>query len=376
MTALHRTPLFEAHRRLGARLVDFAGFEMPVQYTSILDEHRAVRTTAGLFDVSHMGEIYVEGAGAVAAVERLVTSPVATLPIGSVRYGILCNERGGCVDDVTVHRLADDELFLCVNASNVDKDFAWMSAHCGPGVTIENRSDRFGLLALQGPAAAAILGRVSDLPRAGMKRFRFVAGIVAGAHALVARTGYTGSDGFELYLPAEQTEAVWNTLLAAGAPLGLVPAGLGARDTLRLEAALSLYGHELDDDTTPLEAGLERFVKLAQGGFIGAEALAAQAARGIARRLVGFVLEDRGVARAGHAILVDGRPVGRVTSGAPSPTLGRSIGLGYVPLDHAAVGTRLGIAIRERAITAVVVDTPFVKHASVREETGGRVRNP
>ncbi len=376
MSELRRTPLFEAHRRLGARLVDFAGFEMPVQYRSILEEHRAVRTAAGLFDVSHMGEIYVTGPGASAAVERLVTCPVASLPIGGVRYGILCNERGGCVDDVTVHRLGEQELFLCVNASNVARDFEWISAHAPAGARVENRSEQFGLLALQGPASAAVLARVSALPPPDMKRFRFLSGTVAGVAALVARTGYTGSDGFELYLPAEQTEAVWNALLDAGAPLGLVPAGLGARDTLRLEAALSLYGHELDEETTPLEAGLGRFVKLAAGGFIGAEALPAQAARGLARRLVGFVLEDRGVARAGHAILAGGRAVGRVTSGAPSPTLGRSIGLGYVPREHSAVGTRLAIEIRERAHAAVVVETPFVKPASVREETGGRVRHP
>jgi aminomethyltransferase len=361
VTELRRTPLADAHRRLGARMVPFAGFEMPVQYTSILEEHRAVRERAGLFDVSHMGQIHVAGPGALATTERLVTCPVATLKLGQVRYGLLCNERGGVVDDVTVYRLADDAFFLCVNASNVEKDFAWMREHAGPGARVEDRSARFGLLALQGPRSADVLRAVSSLPPPGLPRFRFVEGEVAGVHVLASRTGYTGSDGFELYVEAARTETLWSALLEAGRPLGLLPAGLGARDTLRLEAALPLYGHELDDDTSPLEAGLDRFVKLAAGGFVGAEALAALATRGIARRLAGFVVEDRSIARAGHTLLHDGVDVGRVTSGAPSPSLGKPIGLGYVPPRLAQPGTALAVAIRDRAVPAVVVETPFVK---------------
>jgi len=359
VSELRRTPLAETHRRLGARMVPFAGFEMPVQYTSILEEHRAVRERAGLFDVSHMGQIHLAGPGAVAAAERLVTCPVASLAIGQVRYGLLCNERGGVVDDVTVYRLADDALFFCVNASNIEKDFAWIREQAGPGARVEDRSERFGLLALQGPASADVLRAVSKLPPAGMKRFRFVEGEVAGIPLLASRTGYTGSDGFELYVEAERVEALWNALLDAGRPLGLLPAGLGARDTLRLEAALPLYGHELDDETSPLEAGLERFVK--PGGYVGAEAVKARAAAGLTRRLAGFVVEDRAVARAGHALLHDGAEVGRVTSGAPSPSLGKPIGLGYVPPRLAQPGTRLAVSIRERAVPAVVVETPFVK---------------
>jgi aminomethyltransferase len=342
-------------------MVPFAGFEMPVQYTSILEEHRAVRERAGLFDVSHMGQIHLSGPGAVAAAERLVTCPVASLAIGQVRYGLLCNERGGVVDDVTVYRLADDALFFCVNASNIEKDFAWIREHAGPGARVEDRSAQSGLLALQGPAAAQVLRAVSSLPPAGLKRFRFVEGQVAGVPVLASRTGYTGSDGFELYLEAARCEALWNALLDAGRPLGLLPAGLGARDTLRLEAALPLYGHELDDETSPLEAGLDRFVKRAAGGYLGAEAVEARATAGLTRHLAGFVVEDRAVARAGHALLHDGVEVGRVTSGAPSPSLGKPIGLGYVPPRLAQPGTRLAVSIRDRAVPAVVVETPFVK---------------
>ena len=359
MSAGRRTPLYESHRALGARIVPFAGFDMPVQYTSILEEHAAVRNAAGLFDVSHMGEIHLSGPGAVASVERLVTCPVASLQTGRVRYGLLCNEDGGVVDDVTVYRLADDALFLCVNASNIEKDYRWIVRHALADARVEDRSDRFGLLALQGPASTAILSRVATLPPA-MKRFRFVEGAVAGAQALISHTGYTGSDGFELYVAADDTVRVWNALLEAGKPLGLLPCGLGARDTLRLEAALPLYGHELDDTTSPLEAGLARFVKREAGGFVGAEAIERRASEAATRALAGFVVEDRGVARAEYPILKSGQRVGVVTSGAPSPTLGKSIGLGYVPPALAVPGTPIEIGIRERAVAARIVATPFL----------------
>jgi aminomethyltransferase len=365
VSGLRRTPLFDAHRALGARLVPFAGFEMPVQFAGILHEHAAVRDAAGLFDVSHMGEIHVSGPGAVACVERLGTCPVASLAPGRVRYGLLCNETGGVVDDVTVYRLAADHLFLCVNASNVEKDYRWIVRHAPADARVENRSDRVGLLALQGPAAAAVLARTTDLPLDAMKRFTFREATVAGAHALVSRTGYTGSDGFELYLDAAETERVWNALLDAGKPLGLVPCGLGARDTLRLEAALALYGHELDDTTSPLEAGLERFVKRSQGGFVGAEAIERRAAEPAVRTLVGFVVDGRGVARAAHPISHAGERIGVVTSGAPSLALGKPIGLGYVRPAFASPGSEIEITItggaRERGVAAHVVETPFWK---------------
>jgi aminomethyltransferase len=357
---LKRTPLYEVHQRLGARLVEFAGFAMPVQYTSILDEHAAVRQRAGLFDVSHMGQIHLSGARAVAAAERLLSCPVASLRIGRVRYGLLCNEEGGVVDDVTVYRTAEDAVMLCVNAANIDKDRRWIESHADTA-QVDDRSAETGLLALQGPAASEVLARVAKGEIAALRRFAFGSFEVAGAPALVSNTGYTGSPGYEIYLPASATVRAFEEILAAGEARGVVPAGLGARDTLRIEAALPLYGHELDDDTSPLAAGLERFVKRAAGGFIGAEAIERRAAAGYSHVLVGFELEDRGVARAGYEISQGGVTVGRVTSGAPSPTLGRSIGLGYVPPHAASPGTRLGIEVRSRSLAARVVETPFVR---------------
>jgi aminomethyltransferase len=360
MTGLRRTPLYETHRRLDARMVEFAGYEMPVQYTSILDEHRAVREAAGLFDVSHMGQIALTGPGAVAAADHLLTRAVHPMHPGRVRYALLCNEAGGVVDDVTVYRLAEDALFLCVNASNVEKDYRWVVRHAGARAAVRNTSEETGLLALQGPASEEILRGACAARLDTLRRYAFDRVVIAGSNGLVSRTGYTGSDGFEIYVGVGDLVRVFETLLEAGKPLGLVPAGLGARDTLRLEAALPLYGHELDDATSPLEAGLDRFVELERGGFLGAEALRRQQASGLARRLVGFVLEERGVARAGYPVTHEGRAVGVVTSGAPSPTLGVAIGLAYVPPELARKDTILAIGIRGRATRARVVETPFV----------------
>jgi aminomethyltransferase len=347
-------------------MVDFAGFAMPVQYTSILEEHAAVRERAGLFDVSHMGQIYLTGVGALALAERLVSCPVASLPQGAVRYGLLCNEAGGVVDDVTVYRLAPEALFLCVNAANIEKDHRWILAHAVPSVEVEDRSPALGLLALQGPASPLVLERAGGPAVGSLKRFRFLEGALAGTRVLISRTGYTGSDGFEIYVASERTLRVWEALVAAGQPLGLRPCGLGARDTLRLEAALPLYGHELDDTTSPLEARLDRFVKLTQGGFIGFEAIAKRKTQHHPRLLVGFALEERGIARSGHVLTHGGAAVGAVTSGGPSPSLGISIGLGYVPPSLASVGTPLSVAIRERSVAARVVETPFVKASGPR----------
>ena len=360
VTDLERTPLYELHRELGGRLVPFAGFEMPVQYSSILEEHAAVRERAGLFDVSHMGQIHVSGERAVADLERLLTCRVASLRPGRVRYGMLCNEAGGVVDDVTVYRVSDDELFLCVNAANIAKDREWITQHAATG-SVRDESADTGLLALQGPAAPTVLERVASPEALAVERFCFARATIADVAAWVSNTGYTGSPGYEIFLPAAGTERVCRALLGAGADVGLVPAGLGARDTLRLEAALALYGHELDDTTSPLEAGLARFVKRRAGGFIGAEAIEARAAAGHERRLVGFALEGRRVARAEDVIVRDGTAVGRVTSGGPSPTLGHPIGLAYVPPDLAKPGTALTIEIRGKTIEGRVVETPFVR---------------
>ena len=361
MSALRRTPLYQIHVQLGARIVEFAGYEMPVQYDSIKAEHAAVREQVGLFDVSHMGQIHFSGPQAIAALERLVTCPVASLRPGRVRYGCLCNEEGGVVDDVTVYRIAEDELFLCVNAANIEKDHRWILKHAPDTAGVQNRSDATALLALQGPAAAPLLSRLVEADISRLRRFQFQIAKLAGHETTLSRTGYTGSDGFELYLAAPAAEAVWNALCEAGQPFGLTPAGLGARDTLRLEAALPLYGHELDETTSPLEARLDRFVKLDAGGFIGAEAIRRRLQRGHERLLVGFILEGRGVARAGYAISCDGEEVGIVTSGAPSPTLGKSIGLGYVPPALAAIGSRFDVVVRGKAIEARVTQTPFVR---------------
>ena len=371
MSRLLRTPLYETHRRLGARMVEFAGYEMPVQYSSILEEHAAVRQRAGLFDVSHMGQIELAGPAAIETGERLLTRPVASLAIGRVRYGLLCNESGGIVDDVTFYRLAPDALLLCVNAANIEKDWRWIARHAPAQAGARNQSDETGLLALQGPLAAQVLARVAAPELAALARWAFARGDVAGRPALVSRTGYTGADGFEIYSAATDCVAIFEALLAAGAPLGLIPVGLGARDTLRLEAAMPLYGHELDDTTSPLEAGLGRYVKLDRGGFIGAEAIAHRLAQGPTRALVGFELLTPGIARAEYPVAKGGRTVGRVTSGGPSPTLGKSIGLAYVPPELAAVGTGLEILIRGRACSARVVETPFVKTRPEPPSTGG-----
>ena len=356
-------------------MVEYAGFQMPVQYTSILEEHRAVREAAGLFDVSHMGQIALRGLGAVAAADRLLSRRTSTLAAGRVRYALMCNGEGGVVDDVTAYRIAEDALFLCVNAANVEKDYRWIVRHSPADAGVRNTSEETGLLALQGPCAARILAGLAGEGVAGLRRWHFDRVEIAGCTALASRTGYTGGDGFEIYLGVGDAQRVFEALLEAGAASGLLPCGLGARDTLRLEAALPLYGHELDDTTSPLEAGLGRFVDLAAGGFIGAEAIVRRLEAGHPRTLVGFELEARSVARAGHGVARDGREVGVVTSGAPSPTLGKSIGLAYVPPELAPVGTRFDILIRRRPTPARVVETPFVRPGATsrrRASTPGR----
>ena len=360
MPELKHTPLHAVHERLGARMVDFAGFHMPVQYTSILREHAAVREAAGIFDVSHMGQIGLEGPAAVAAAEHLLSRPIADLRPGRVRYALLCNEAGGVVDDVTVYRLAENALFLCVNAANLAKDLRWIEEHVPDGCTVRDTSDETALIALQGPASADILGELAPRAALALGRFRFDRHPVAGVDSLVSRTGYTGADGFEIYCDAEDVEPLFERVLEVGATRGAQPAGLGARDTLRLEAALPLYGHELDDDTSPLEAGLDAFVDL-DGEFLGADAIRRRRDAGATRRLVGFVLEARGIARQGHEVAVRGERVGVVTSDAPSPTLGKSIGLAYVPPALAEVGGTLEVLIRDRATPARIVETPFVR---------------
>ncbi|MCP5042054.1 MAG: glycine cleavage system aminomethyltransferase GcvT [bacterium] len=360
MPELKRTSLYETHKRLGARLVEFGGFEMPVQYSSILKEHAAVREKAGLFDVSHMGQIEIRGARALEAVERLLSCRVDSLAQGRVRYGLLCNEDGGVVDDVTLYRKGSDDFMLCVNASNIQQDDAWIRARVPSDVEVVNASAATGMLALQGPASTGIVEALTGTGPSRLERFQFDHFDLLGHDALISSTGYTGAPGYELYLPDRACVATFEALLDAGAPHGLLPAGLGARDTLRLEAALPLYGHELDPTTSPLEAGLGRFVKRKRGGFIGAEAIEERAAAPQTRVLAGFEMVGRGIARAGSRILREGEAIGVVTSGAPSPTLGKPIGLGYVTPTACRVGSRVDIEIRGKAVEGVVAKTPFV----------------
>jgi len=360
MTTLKRTPLYDVHRRLGARMIEFGGFELPVQYSSIREEHCAVREAAGLFDASHMGQIELEGLAAIAAADALFSRNLKDLAPGRVVYGLLCNEKGGVVDDITGYRIAETSAFWCVNAANIEKDWSWILTHIASPIGLRDASDDTGLLALQGPASAAILERVGAPEAAALRRFRCARMEAAGCAVLVSRTGYTGADGFEIYLDRGNLPQLFENLLAEGAPLGLIPAGLGARDTLRLEAALPLYGHELDEDTSPLAAGLDRFLDCEGRSFLGSDAIARAREAGVPSRLVGFALEDRGVARAGCAVVREGKTIGRVTSGAPSPTLGKSIGLAYVPAEVAPPGSGFEVVVRDRTLRARVVDTPFV----------------
>lgn len=353
----------DRHRRAGAKLVDFAGWEMPVQYAGVIEEHRAVRSAAGLFDVSHMGEFRVAGAKSERFLQRLTPNDVSKLAPGRAHYSALLTERGTYVDDLLVYRLRADEFLLVVNAANAAKDFAWLESHLEAGVDLQDVSDRYALVALQGPRAAKILSVLTRIDVAAIKYYDFAEGEVAGRRALVSRTGYTGEDGFELYLRPEDAPRIWDRLLEGGESSGLVPAGLGARDTLRLEAAMALYGHEIDDSTTPLEAGLDWVVKLDKGEFVGREALVAQQRLGAERRLVGFEVESRGIARQGHAIVSGADTVGRVTSGTWSPTLEKAIGMGYVPTGTSEVGTELSIEVRGRRLSAAIVTLPFYRRS-------------
>jgi aminomethyltransferase len=359
---LSRTPLFALHVELGGRIVPFAGWEMPVQYTGIIEEHMAVRQTAGLFDVSHMGEARVRGRDAAKFLDGVMTNEMSTIKVGMARYTVMCQPDGGCVDDLIVYRLADDEFLICLNASNAPKDIAWMRAHIGAHqVEVLDECAAWAQLALQGPRAEAILALTTATPLAAIKRFGFVFGEVAGvAGCLISRTGYTGSPGFEIYLPAASAEKVARALLAAGKPHGLVPAGLGARDSLRLEANYPLYGHEISEKISPIQAGLGWTVKFTKPEFIGREALHRQAQGGPVSSVVLFSLDDRRIARQGAIVYSGETPVGEVLSGTQSPVLGKPIGTALVAAGHAASAT-LTVDIRGKRIPLRLSAEPFVK---------------
>jgi len=367
---LRKTPLYDEHVRLGARLVPFGGFAMPVQYPSgIRAEHESVRSAAGLFDVSHMGEFRVEGPGAVDLVSHLTTNDPARLSVGQAQYSTMCAEDGGVLDDLVVYRLGDELFRLVVNAANIAGDWTHVAgvaaSESGFDAEVENRSEEVALLALQGPAAEAILAPLASVPLQPIGFYRFAEGEVGGASAVISRTGYTGEDGFELYLDAGDAAAVWRRLLEAGEEHDLAPAGLGARDTLRLEMGYALYGNDIDETTTPLEAGLGWLVKLDKGPFIGREALREQKDQGPARRLRGFRLTERGFPRAGYAVVYGGSEVGEVRSGTVSPSLGYGIGTAYFPAE-AGPGDELAVVIRGEEVGGRIEELPFYRDGSLK----------
>ena len=361
-TGLRHTPLYERHVALGARMVPFAGWEMPIQYGGIVAEHRAVRNAAGLFDLSHMGEFFFEGTGALLALDHLVSSDIAGLQVGHARYGLLTNERGTIVDDVIVYRVAPQRLMVVVNAANIEKDAAHISGHLPSDVRFDDKSASMALIAPQGPRAAKILSRAASLNVDDVPPFGVVETTVAGAKATVARTGYTGEDGFEVFVANEDATRVWDALLEAGKDVGIAPIGLGARDTLRLESRFSLYGNEIDETTGPIEAGLSWTCKLDKE-FLGRDVIAKTKEEGPKRRIAGLVVNG-GVARHGHPITSGGQPVGVVTSGTFGPTVEKNIALGYVPVALSKVGTELGVRIRDKDVPATVVKVPFYKRGT------------
>jgi glycine cleavage system T protein (aminomethyltransferase) len=351
------------HRRLKAKMVNFGGWDMPVEYSGIVAEHMATRTAAGLFDVSHMGEIEVRGERALDLVQYVTCNDAAKLAIGQAQYSGLMNERGGFVDDLLVHKISDTHYLLCVNASNQDQDFEHIRANNRAGAQIENAGPRYSQLAIQGPKALGILQRFTAVPLAAIRYYHFVFGQVDGVDCLIARTGYTGEDGFEIYFAPEHSENLWTDLLDAGSASGMLPCGLGARNTLRLEASMCLYGHEIDETTTPWEAGLGWICKPDKGEFLGRDVLVQQKEKGIERVLVGFEMADRLIARDGCPVSIGGQQAGRVTSGSPAPFLKKNVGMAYVPVGSKTPGTQISIGIRANDAAARIVPMPFYKRA-------------
>jgi aminomethyltransferase len=363
--SLKKTPLNAKHRASGARMVEFGGWDMPVEYSGITDEHLAVRTRGGLFDVSHMGQIELAGAGALAAVQWMTSNDASRLALGQIQYSALMTDTGGFVDDVLVYRQANEHFLLVVNAGNIVKDHEWIVAQARRygDVSVVNSSSRYALLALQGPVAQDVLQQLTGIDLSGIKYYWFANGEVASVRAIVSRTGYTGEDGFEVFVPPAQAEKVWDAILQAGKSADVRPCGLGARDTLRLEAAMRLYGNDMDENTTVLEAGLGWIVGWKKDEFLGSARLREQKERGVARKLVTFEMRDRAIARHGYPVLQNGTPVGTVTSGTQTPFLKKAVGLAMVPAGLTAVGTTFEIDVRGRRAQAEVVPEPFYKRA-------------
>jgi glycine cleavage system T protein (aminomethyltransferase) len=362
-TQLRKTALNAVHRRLKAKMVNFGGWDMPVEYSGIVSEHLATRTAAGLFDVSHMGEIEVRGPRALELVQHVTCNDASKLAVGQAQYSGLMTERGTFVDDLLVHKISDTHYFLCVNAANQDQDFEHIRAHNRAGAQIENAGERYSQLAIQGPKALGILQCFTSVALDSIRYYHFTFGQIEGVECLIARTGYTGEDGFEIYFTPERSEKLWAALLDAGSAQGMLPCGLGARNTLRLEASMCLYGHEIDETTTPWEAGLGWICKPAKEEFLGRDVLIRQKETGVDRALAGFEMQDRMIARDGCPVLIGGKQAGRVTSGSPAPFLKKNIGMAYVPAPYKAPGTEITIGIRANQAPARIVPMPFYKRA-------------
>ena len=361
---LKKTPLHARHRALGARMVEFGGWDMPVEYSGIVDEHMAVRTRAGLFDVSHMGEIEIAGADALQAVQHITSNDASRLAVNQIQYSALTTPQGTFVDDVLTYKLADDHFMLVVNASNIVKDFHWIAEHVKAlkkDAAAVNTSSRYALIALQGPVAQDVLQPLTGIDLASMKYYWFGTGEVAGVRVTVSRTGYTGEDGFEVFVPPNAAERVWDAILHAGKGAGVIPAALGARDTLRLEAAMRLYGNDMDETTTVVEADLGWIVGWKKESFIGSDVLKTQKAAGAPRKLVGFEMIERAIGRHGYDVYLDGARAGVVTSGTQTPYLKKAIGMAYLPSDRTAPGTEFEVDIRGRRVKAAVMPMPFYK---------------
>ena len=357
-----KTPFYDIHMRLGAKIVEFAGYEMPVQYTGIVEEHLAVRKSVGVFDVSHMGEFEVRGTDALTFLQRMTVNDVSKLREGKVQYSAMCYDDGGIVDDLLVYHCGDHYM-LVVNASNTKKDFDWLKSHLEGDVSLIDRSDEFSLLAVQGPQSLKTLKKIVDVDLSKIEYYHFTRGRVAGEEMIISRTGYTGELGFELYFRWDEAAAkkVWDAVFNAGKEFGIAPIGLGARDTLRLEMGYCLYGNDIDQTTHPLEAGLGWITKLNKGDFIGKSVMMKAKAEGLRRTLVGFTLSEKAVARHGYPLLLNGSEVGHVTSGTFSPTLERAIGMGYVSAGNGEVGKTIQVGIRGKEIPATIVNIPFVQ---------------
>ncbi len=363
LTELKRTPLFDEYQKHGAKTIDFGGWDLPVQFSSIKEEHEAVRTKAGLFDVSHMGEIDVKGKDSLAYLQKMMTNDVSQLKDGATQYTAMCYENGGTVDDLLIYKKTDEHYLLVVNASNTDKDFDWLKQHVFGDVEVVNISSEMGQLALQGPLAETVLQKLTNTELSDIKFFKFQDDVeIAGKKTLVSRTGYTGEDGFEVYCRAEDTVALWNAILEAGEPEGVLPCGLGARDTLRFEANLALYGQELSKDITPIEAGIGFAVKPnKEADFIGKSVLKQQKEEGAPRKIAGIEMIDKGIPRHGYEVYVGDEQVGEVTTGTQSPTLQKNIGLVLLKSEHAELGKEVEVQVRKKRLKGKIVATPFYK---------------